>query len=86
MDLCIIISALFFLHSSRPRPHRYLYVDVGVFAADHETDLARWIGRDGGVRILSHGKDLIALLLEPRDQRQMQPLVFSYINESATSQ
>ena len=78
MDLGIVVPAQLLLLLLGPGPHGNPDVAVGVLAADHEADLARGVGRDGGVSILSNGEDLLAVLLELGDERQVQPLVLSY--------
>jgi hypothetical protein len=56
-----------------------LDVAVAVLGADHEADLARWVGGDGGVGVFDSWEDLLAVLLELGDQREMEPLVLSYL-------
>lgn len=77
MDLSVVVAALGFLLVGGPLADRDLDVAVGVLAADHEADLAGGVGRDGGVGVLGHREDLLAVLLELGDKRQVQPLVLS---------
>lgn len=78
MDVRVVVPAELLLFLLGPRPERHLDVAVLVLAAHHEADLARWVGRDGGVRVLGDGEDLLAILLELGDELQVQPLVLSY--------
>lgn len=77
MDVGVVVSAQLLLLLLGPGPQRNPDVDVGVLAADHEADLTRGVGRDGGVSVLGNGEDLLAVLLELGDERQVQPLVLS---------
>lgn len=77
MDLGRVVSALVVLLLSRPGSERGLDVGVGVLGADHEADLARGVGGDGGVGVLGDGEDLLAVLLELGDERQVKPVVLS---------
>ena len=52
MDLPVIVPAQLLLFLQVPAPHRLLDVPCAVFAADHEADLARRVGGDGGVGVL----------------------------------
>lgn len=80
MDVRVIVSAQLLLLLLGPRPDGHLDVGVGVLAAHHEADLARGIGRDGGVSVLGHREDLLAVLLELGDELQVEPLVLSCEN------
>lgn len=75
VDLGVVVTAELLLLLLGPGAERNLDVAVGVLAADHEADLAGWIGWDGCVGVLSHGEDLLAVLLELGDQGKMEPLV-----------
>jgi len=57
-------------------PERLGDVPVRVLAANHETNLARWIGRDGGVGIFRNREDFVTRLLKVGNELQMEPLVF----------
>lgn len=75
MDLGVVVPAQLALLLLAPRADGHADVPVGVLAADHETNLARRVGRDGGVGVLSDGENLTAVLLELGDQGQVKPLI-----------
>lgn len=80
MDLLVVVLAELLLLGLGPLAHRLLEVAVGVKAADHEADLARGVGGDGGVGVLDVGEDLLAVLLELGDQGEVEPLVLGFTN------
>lgn len=57
VDLLAVVLAELLLLLRRPAAKRLLDVALGVLGADHEANLARWVGRDGGVRVLDSGED-----------------------------
>jgi len=75
VDLRVVVLAQSALLLLGPGAQRDLDVAVGVFAADHEANLARRVGRDSSVGILGHREDLAAVLLELGDEREVEPLV-----------
>lgn len=77
MNLRVVVSAQLLLLLRSPGPNGNLDVTVGVLAADHEANLSRRIGRDGSVGVLGNGEDLLAVLLQVGDERQVEPLVLS---------
>lgn len=77
MDVRVVVAAQLLLLLLRPRPDGLAHVAVLVLAAHHEADLARGVGRDGGVGVLGDGEDLLAVLLELGDELEVQPLVLS---------
>ena len=79
VDLLAVVPAQRLLLFSRPAAERLLEVAVGVLAADHEADLARGVGGDGGVGVLDVGEDLLASLLEVDNKRHVEPLVLGCI-------
>ena len=79
MDLLVVVLAQLVLLSLGPLADGLLEVAVGVKAADHEADLARGVGGDGGVGVLDVGEDLLAVLLELGDQGEVKPLVLGYM-------
>ena len=79
VDLGVVVLAQLVLLLGGPLAQGHLDVGVGVLAADHEADLARRVGGDRGVGVLSDSKDLLAVLLELGDERQVQPLVLGCI-------
>lgn len=85
VDVRVVVSAQLLLLLLGPRPQRHLDVGVGVLAAHHEADLARGIGWDGGVSVLGHREDLLAVLLELGDELQVKPLVLSCKDKLARS-
>ena len=76
MDLLVVVLAklLFFLHGEGTE--RLGNVTVGILAADHESNLAGWVGGDGGVSVLDGWENFLAILLELGDQWKVEPLVF----------
>lgn len=76
MDLFIIVSAQLLLFFKLPLPQGHLDVPVGILAADHESDLARWVRRDSGVGIFDRGEYFLATFLQVGDEAEVQPLVF----------
>jgi hypothetical protein len=78
VNLLAVVLALLLLFLCRPSADRLLDIAAAVLAADHETDLAGRIGRNGSVCVLGNGEDLLARLLEVDDERHVQPLVLSY--------
>lgn len=77
VDLGVVVPALGLLLLGGPRAERDLDIAAGVLAADHEADLARGVGGNGGVSVLGDGEHLLAVLLEAGDQGQVKPLVLS---------
>lgn len=77
VDLGIVVLALLLLLRGGPGADGLLDVAVGVLAADHEANLARGVGGDGGVGVLGDGEDLLAVLLELGNEREVEPLVLS---------
>lgn len=71
MNLGVVVLAQLLFLLLRPGSDRNLDVTVGVLAAHHEADLARGVGRDGGVGVLSNREDLLAVLLQLGDQGQV---------------
>lgn len=64
MDISIIVPTKALLLLSGEATNRLLDVALGVLAADHEADLARGVGGDGGVSVLDGGEDGLAVLLQ----------------------
>jgi len=42
-------------------------IALGIFTTDHEADLARWVGGDGGIGVLDIREDLLAVFLQLSD-------------------
>lgn len=76
MDLFIIVPAQLLLFFEFPLPQGHLDVTAGILAADHESDLARWVRRDSGVGIFDRGEYFLATFLQVGDEAEVQPLVF----------
>lgn len=85
VDLGVVVTAELLLLLGGPGAEGNLDVGVGVLGADHEADLARGVGRDGGVGVLSDGENLLAVLLELGDQGKVEPLVLGCIQECVVS-
>lgn len=78
MNGLVVVSAQLVFLFWGPATKRLLDVAVGVLTADHEADLAGWVGWDGGVCVLDRGENLLAILLELGDQWEVEPLVFGW--------
>lgn len=76
MDVLVIVLANLLLLFFAPAAKRLLEVAIGILAADHESNLAGRIGRNGGVGVFDVREDLFAICLELGYQRQVKPLVF----------
>lgn len=79
MDVLVVVLAKLVLVGLGPLADGLLEVAVGVKAANHEADLARGVGGDGGVGVLDIGEDLLAVLLELGDQGEVEPLVLGFM-------
>jgi hypothetical protein len=75
VNLGIVVAAQFLLFFWGPAAQRLGELPVGIFAADHEANLTRWVGGDCGVSVLDVREDLLAILLELSDQWEMEPLI-----------
>lgn len=75
VDSSVVVSAQFLFFLRRPLANWLGDITVGILAADHEANLARWVGRNGGVGIFDCWEDLLAILLELGDQGKVKPLV-----------
>lgn len=75
MDLLVVVSAFLRLLLRRPAPQGFLHVDLGVLAANHETDLAGGVCGDSGETVFSNREDFAARLLNVLDQVKVEPLV-----------
>ena len=78
MDIGVVVTVDLVLLLGWEAAERVLEVAVGILAADHEADLTRWVGWDGGVGVLDVWEDLLAVCLELGDQWEVKPLVLSY--------
>jgi len=75
--LVVVLADLLFLFLA-PASQRLLQIALGIFATDHESDLAGRICGYSSVCIFDVRENLLAISFELCDQRQMKPLVFSY--------
>jgi hypothetical protein len=83
VDLRVVVSAQLLLLLWGPGPNGHLDIAIGVLAADHEANLSRGVGWDSGVSVLGNREDLLAVLLQLGNERQVEPLVLSYYNKLA---
>jgi len=77
VDLLVVVLAKLLLFLGRKGTERLGDIAIGVLAADHEANLPRWVGRDGGVSILDSWEDFLAILLQLGNQWEVEPLIFS---------
>ena len=77
MHILIVVSAQLLFFFGAPAAKRFLQVSVGILAADHEPNLARRVGGNGGVGIFGGWKNFAAIFLQFGDERKMKPLIFS---------
>jgi hypothetical protein len=75
VNVLVVVAAETLLLLAGPGADGLADIAVGVLAADHEADLAGWVGGDCGVGVFGDGEDLLAGLLEVGDEREMEPLV-----------
>lgn len=78
VDIGVIVTVNLVLLLSWEAAKRVLEVAVGILAADHEANLARWVSWDGGVSVLDIWENLLAVCLELGDQWKVEPLVLRY--------
>jgi len=76
MDGSVVVFVDLILLVGREAAHGVLEVAVCVLGADHEADLAGWVGRDGGVGVLNIREDILAVFLELRDEWEVEPWAF----------
>jgi len=60
-------------------------VPVRVLAANHETNLAGWIGRDGRVGVFRNWEDFTTRLLKVSNELQVEPLVLGTLRGDHTT-
>lgn len=82
VDLLVVVSAQLLFLLGGPCTERFLDVAGGILATDHESNLARRIGRDGGVCVFDDGENFLTILLELGDEGKVKPLVFSWRSTS----
>lgn len=78
MDSSIVVAAQLLFLLWGPFAKWLAKIAIGILAADHEANLARWVGRNGGVGVFDIGEYLLAVLLKLGDQWEMEPLVLGY--------
>lgn len=84
VDLLVVVPAQLVFLLWAPDSQGVLDVSVGIFAANHEANLARRICGNGSVGIFNHREDFFAIFLELGNKRQMEPLVFSLGSNNTT--
>ncbi len=67
VNLLVIIPTQLLLLLGAPFSQRRFHVAILVFAADHEADLARGVGRNGGVGVFDCREDFFAGFFEVGD-------------------
>ena len=77
VNVVVVVSAKLFLFLHPPATQWDFNISLGIFTADHESDLSRRICWDGRVCVLHGREDFLALLLQLRNQREVEPWVFS---------
>lgn len=77
MDILVVVLVDLLFLFSVPASEWLLQVAVGILAANHESDLTRWVGWNSGVSIFNIWENLLAVSLELGDQWEVKPLVFS---------
>lgn len=78
VDVRAVVSAELLLLLDCPAADWCLEIALGILAADHEADLAGWVGGDGGICVFDVGENLLAVFLELGDHCQVEPLVLSW--------
>lgn len=73
MDFLVVVFVDLVVLLGRERSERNSGVSIGILGANHETNLARGIGRDSGESVLNSGEDRLASLLEVLDDAQVKP-------------
>lgn len=76
MDGSVVVFVDLILLVGREAAHGVLEVAVCVLGADHEANLAGWVGRDSGVGVLNVREDVLAVLLELSDEWEVEPWAF----------
>jgi hypothetical protein len=76
VDSLVVVSTKLVLFLRSPATQWLGDIALGVLAADHEADLAGWVGGDGGVGVLDGWEDLLAVGLQLGDEWEVKPLVF----------
>lgn len=75
MDLRAVVAEVLILELLVELADWLAHVAGSVLGADHEANLAGWVGWNGGVGVLDGWEDLLAVLLELGDQWHVEPLV-----------
>lgn len=73
MQVCGIILAQLVLFLVGEATQWLGEISAGIFAADHEADLARGVGGNGGVCVRDVGEDLTTVLVEAGDEVEVVP-------------
>jgi len=80
----VVVSVPLILLLLRKLPKGLRDIASSILATDHESNLARRVGRDGGVSIFGNREDLTARLLQLCNEREVQPLILGYISTIET--
>lgn len=78
MDSSVVVTAQLLFLFWGPFAEWLAEIAVGVLAADHESNLARWVCRNGGISVLDVRENFLAVLLELGNQWEVKPLVLGY--------
>lgn len=78
MDSSVVVAAQLLFLLWGPFAEWLAEIAIGVLAADHESNLTRWVGRNGGIGVLDVWEYFLAVLLKLGDQWEMEPLVLGY--------
>jgi hypothetical protein len=78
VDVGVVVSAQLVFLLASPAAYRCFEIAIGILAADHEANLAGWVGWDSGVGIFDVREYLLAVILELGDQWEVEPLVLSW--------
>ena len=78
MDILIIVAAQLLLLLASPRADGLTHIAVRILAADHEADLPRRVGGNGGIGVFCDREDFLAGLLQVGNESEVKPLVFRY--------
>jgi len=78
MDSLVVVSAKLVLFLGSPAAQWLGDIALGILAADHEANLAGWVGWNGGIGVLDGWEDLFAIGLQLGDKWEVEPLVLSY--------
>lgn len=84
VDSSVVVAAQLLLLFWGPFADRLAEIAIGVLTAYHESNLARWVCRNGGIGVFDVGEYFFAVLLELSDQWEVEPLVLGYEKRSVS--